>query len=106
MGEGVCYHPEINNLDEETITDKDKPYSPRPGLNRGDENLRIVLTGPKSRWTETIPVATLGLFLNPLEIPNIYTLAQIKRKGYINPQVEASHQGCCRRLLQEKPHTS
>ena len=33
--------------------------------------------------TEAIPVATLGLLLNPLEIPNINTLAQIKHKGYI-----------------------
>ena len=75
MGEGLCYHPEIRNLDKETMTDEDKPYSPQPSLSRGDENLWIILTGPGLRWTETIPVATLGLFLNPLEIPNIKTLA-------------------------------
>ena len=39
MGEGVCYHPELNNLDEETTTDEDEPYFPQPSLNRGDENL-------------------------------------------------------------------
>ena len=83
MGEGVCYHPELNNLDEETTTEEDEPYSPQPSLNRGDKNLWIILMGPRSRWTEAIPVATAGLFLNPLEISNINTLAQIKRKGYI-----------------------
>ena len=83
MGEGVCYHPEINNLDEETTTDEDEPYSPWPSFNRGDENLWIILMGPQSCWTETIPIATSGLFLNPLKIPNINTLARIKHKGYI-----------------------
>ena len=83
MGEGVCYHPEISNLDEQAMTDKDEHYSPQPSLSRGDENSWIILTGPESRWTEAIPVATSGLFLNLLEIPNINTLAQIKRKGYI-----------------------
>ena len=83
MGEGVCYHPEINNLDEEATTDEDEHYSPQPSLSRGDENLWIILTGPRPRWTEAIPVATSGLFLNPLEIPHINTLVQIKCKGYI-----------------------
>ena len=83
MGEGVCYHPELNNLDKETTTDEDEPNSPQPSLNRGDESLWIILTGPRSCWTEAIPVATAGLFLNLLEIPNINTLAQIKRKGYV-----------------------
>ena len=75
MREGVCYHPKIQNLDKEFTTDEDKPYSPQPSLSRGDENLWITLTGPRSHWTETIPVATFRLFLNPLEIPNINTLA-------------------------------
>ena len=72
MGEGVCYHPGIQNLDEETTTDED---TPQPSLSRGDENLWIILTGPRSHWTETIPVTTSGLFLNPLKIPNLNTLA-------------------------------
>ena len=83
IGEGVCYHPDLNNLDEENTTDEDEPYSPQPSLNRGDENLWIILSDPQSRLTEAIPIATAGLFLNPLEIPNINTLAQIKRRGYI-----------------------
>ena len=83
MGEGVCYHPELNNPDKETMTDKDEPYSPQLSLSRGDNNLWIILTSPQSHWIETIPVATSGLFLNPLEIPNINTLTLIKRKGYI-----------------------
>ena len=72
-----------NGAEGETTTDKDKPYFPQPSLNRGDKNLWIILTGPRSCWTEAIPVATAGLFLNPLEIPNINTLAQIKCKEYI-----------------------
>ena len=83
MVEGVCYHPEIQSPDEETTTDEDEPYPPQPNLNRGDENLWIILTGLRLLWTEIIPVTTLGHFLNPLEIPNINTLAQIKRKGYL-----------------------
>ena len=79
----MCYHPDLNNLDEENTTDEDEPYSPQPSLNRGEENLWIILTDPQSRLTEAIPIATAGLFLNPLEIPNINTLAQIKHKGYI-----------------------
>ena len=75
VGEGVCYHPKICSIGKETTTDDDKPYSPKLSFGRGDENLWIVLTDHHSRWTETIPVMTSGLFLNPLKVPNINTLA-------------------------------
>ena len=41
------------------------------------------LDGPPIVLDRGHPPRDRRLFLNPLEIPNINTLAQIKRKGYI-----------------------
>ena len=53
----------------------------KASLNQGDKRVWIVLSGPY--WTEIIPVATSGLFLDLREIPNFRNLTSTRRKGYL-----------------------